>query len=64
MVKLFSLKIVLNKAIECFQFYRHYGYIKSNKVKKSKRELKITKTYIGTSEIEKLLMSRDRNKCL
>ena len=64
MVKLFNLKIVLNKAIECFQFYTHYGYIKSNKVKKSKRELKITKTYIGTSEIEKLLMSRDINKCL
>jgi alkylation response protein AidB-like acyl-CoA dehydrogenase len=64
MVKLFNLKIVLNKAIECFQFYRNYGYIKKNKVKKSKRELKITKTYIGTSEIEKLLMSRNRNKCL
>ena len=64
MVKLFDLKIVLNKAIECFQFYRNYGYIKNNKVKKSKRELKITKTYIGTSEIEKLLMSRVRNKCL
>ncbi len=64
MDKLFNLKIILNKAIECFQFYRNYGYIKKNKVKKSKKELKITQTYIGTSEIEKLLMSRDRNKCL
>ena len=64
MVKLFNLKIILNKAIECFQFYRNYGYIKKNKVKKSKRELKITKTYIRTSEIQKLLMSRDINKCL
>tara|TARA_B000000557_G_scaffold238721_1_gene216383 strand:- start:398 stop:592 length:195 start_codon:yes stop_codon:yes gene_type:complete len=64
MVKLFNLKIVLNKAIECFHFYRNYDYIKKNKVKKSKRELKITKTYMGTSEIQKLLMSRDINKCL
>ena len=64
MVKLFNLKIVLNKAIECFQFYRNYGYIKKNKVKKSKRELKITKIHIETFEIEKLLMSKDINKCL
>ena len=64
MVKLFNLKIVLNKAIECFQFYRKCGYIKKNKVKKSKRELKITKTYMRTSEIKKLLMARDINKCL
>ena len=64
MVKLFNLKTILNKAIECFQFHRNYGYIKKNKVEKSKRELKITKTYIGTSEIQKLLMSRDINKCL
>ena len=64
MVKLFNLKIVLNKAIECFQFYRNYGYTKNNKVKKSKRELKITKTHIETFEIEKLLMSKDINKCL
>ena len=64
MVKLFNLKIVLNKAIECFQLYRNYGYIIKNKVEKSKRELKITKTYIGTSEIQKLLMPREINKCL
>ena len=64
MVKLFNLKIVLNKTIECFQFYRNYGYIKKNKVKKSKRELKITKTYIGISEIHKSSMSREINKCL
>ena len=64
MVKLFNLKIVLNKAIECFQFYRNYGYIKKNKVEKSKKELKITKTYIAISEIQKLSMSREINKCL
>ena len=64
MVKLFNLKIVLNKAIECFQIYRNYGYIKKNKVEKSKKELKITKTYIGISEIQKLSMSREINKCL
>ena len=64
MVKLFNLKIILNKAIECFQFYRNYGYIKKNKVEKSKRELKIIKTYIGISEIQKLSMSREINKCL
>ena len=64
MVKLFNLKIVLNKAIECFQFYRNYGYIKKNKVEKSKGELKITKTYIEISEIQKLSMSREINKCL
>ena len=64
MVKLFNLKIILNKAIECFQFYRNYGYIKKNKVEKSKKELKITKTYIAISEIQKLSMSREINKCL
>ena len=64
MVKLFNLKIILNKAIECFQFYRNYGYIKKNKVEKSKRELKIIKTYIGISEIQKLSMPREINKCL
>ena len=64
MVKLFNLKTILNKAIECFQFYRNYGYIKKNTVEKSKGELKITKTYIGISEIQKLSMSREINKCL
>ena len=64
MVKLFNLKIILNKAIECFQFYRNYAYIKKNKVEKSKKELKITKTYIAISEIQKLSMSREINKCL
>tara|TARA_Y100000992_G_scaffold101446_1_gene65897 strand:- start:1282 stop:1476 length:195 start_codon:yes stop_codon:yes gene_type:complete len=64
MVKLFNPKMVLNKKIECFQFYRNYGYIKKNKVKKSKRELKITKIYGGTSEIQELVMSREINKCL
>ena len=64
MVKLFNLKIVLNKAIEWFQFYRNYGYIKKNKVKKSKRELKITEIHGVTSEIQELVMSREINKCL
>ena len=64
MVKLFNLKMVLNKKIECFQFYRNYGYIKKNKVENSKKELKITKIYIGISEIQKLSMSREINKCL
>ena len=64
MVKLFNLKMVLNKKIECFQFYRNYGYIKKNKVKKSKRELKITEIHEGTSEIQELLMPREINKCL
>ena len=64
MVKLFNPKMVLNKKIECFQFYRNYGYIKKNKVKKSKRELKITKIYGGASEIQELVMSKEINKCL
>ena len=64
MVKLFNPKIVINKAIECFQFYRNYGYIKKNKVTKSKRELKITEIHGGTSEIQELVMSREINKCL
>ena len=64
MVKLFNPKMVLNKTIECFQFYRNYGYIKKNKLKKSKRELKITEIHGGTSEIQELVMSREINKCL
>ena len=56
--------MVLNKKIECFQFYRNYGYIKNNKVEKSKRELKITEIHGGTSEIQELVMSREINKCL
>ena len=64
MVKLFNPGMVLNKKIECFQFYRNYGYIKKNKVKKSKRELKITEIHGLTSEIQELVMSRGINKCL
>ena len=64
MVKLFDPEIVLNKAIECFQFYRNYGYIRVNKVKKSKIELKITEIHGVTSEIQELVMSREINKCL
>ena len=64
MVKLFNLKMVLNKKIECFQFYRNYGYIKKNKLKKSKRELKVTEIHGVTSEIQELVMSREINKCL
>ena len=64
MVKLFNPKMVLNKKIECFQFYRNYGYIKKDKVKKSKRELKIIEIHRVTSEIQELVMSREINKCL
>ena len=64
MVKLFNMKMVLNKKIECFQFYRNYGHIKKNNVKKSKRELKITEIHGVTSEIQELVMSREINKCL
>ncbi len=64
MVKLFNPKMVLNKKIECFQFYRNYGYIKKNKFKKSKRELKITEIHGVTSEIQELVMAREINKCL
>ncbi|MFL3005084.1 MAG: hypothetical protein ACJZ1R_02845 [Candidatus Neomarinimicrobiota bacterium] len=64
MVKLFNPKMVLNKKIECFQFYRNYVYIKKKKVKKSKRELKITGIHGVTSEIQELVMSRGINKCL
>lgn len=64
MVKLFNPKMVLNKKIECFQLYRNYGFIKKNKVKKSKRELKITEIHGVISEIQELVMSREINKCL
>lgn len=56
--KLFCSEAANEIATEALQIYGGYGYIKSNPVEKYFRDARATTIYEGTSEIQRLLISR------
>ncbi|MFC4872264.1 acyl-CoA dehydrogenase family protein [Negadavirga shengliensis] len=58
MAKLYSSKVAMETATEAIQIHGGYGYVKEYHVERLFRDAKITQIYEGTSEIQKIVISR------
>ena len=58
MAKLYASKIAVNAALEAIQIHGGYGYVREYKVERFLRDSKITEIYEGTSEIQRVVISR------
>ncbi len=58
MAKLYSSKIAVECALEAIQIHGGYGYVREYLVERYLRDAKITEIYEGTSEIQKIVISR------
>jgi len=58
MAKLFASDVAMRATIEAVQIHGGYGYVKEYHVERLMRDAKITQIYEGTSEIQKLVISR------
>ncbi len=58
MAKLFASKTAMDVTIEAVQIHGGYGYVKEYHVERLMRDAKITQIYEGTSEIQKIVISR------
>lgn len=59
MAKLFASKVAMDVSIEAVQIHGGYGYVKEYHVERLMRDAKITQIYEGTSEIQKIVISRN-----
>lgn len=59
MAKLFASETAMENAIEAVQIHGGYGYVKEYHVERFMRDAKITQIYEGTSEIQKIVISRN-----
>ncbi len=59
MAKLFASKVAVDSALEAIQIHGGYGYIKEYSVERFLRDAKITEIYEGTSEVQRMVISRD-----
>ena len=59
MAKLFASKVAMDVTIEAIQIHGGYGYVKEYHVERLMRDAKITEIYEGTSEIQKIVISRE-----
>ncbi|MGE5681465.1 MAG: acyl-CoA dehydrogenase family protein, partial [Bacillota bacterium] len=58
MAKLFASRIAVECALEAIQIHGGYGYVREYLVERYLRDAKITEIYEGTSEIQKVVISR------
>jgi len=59
MAKLFASKVAMDSAVEAVQIHGGYGFVKEYHVERFMRDAKITQIYEGTSEIQKIVISRE-----
>src|SRR5687768_17314631 len=59
MAKLFASKVAMDATVEAVQIHGGYGYVKEYHVERLMRDAKITQIYEGTSEIQRVVISRD-----
>jgi len=59
MAKLFASQVAMDTTVEAVQIHGGYGYVKEFHVERLMRDAKITQIYEGTSEIQKIVISRD-----
>lgn len=58
MAKLFASKVAMDVTVEAVQIHGGYGFVKEYHVERLMRDAKITQIYEGTSEIQKMVISR------
>ena len=58
MAKLFAAEMAMQVTIEAVQIHGGYGFVKEYHVERLMRDAKITQIYEGTSEIQKIVISR------
>ncbi len=59
MAKLYASKVAMEQTIEAVQIHGGYGFVKEYHVERMMRDAKITQIYEGTSEIQKVVISRN-----
>ena len=59
MAKLFASDIAMRHTVEAVQIHGGYGFVKEYHVERLMRDAKITQIYEGTSEIQKIVISRN-----
>ena len=58
MAKVFSSKVAMDTTIEAVQIHGGYGFVKEYHVERLMRDAKITQIYEGTTEVQKIVISR------
>ncbi len=58
MAKLFASEVAMKTTVEAVQVHGGYGYVKEYHVERLMRDAKITQIYEGTSEIQRIVVSR------
>ena len=59
MAKLYASQVAMENAVEAVQIHGGYGFVKEYHVERFMRDAKITQIYEGTSEIQKIVISRN-----
>lgn len=58
MAKLFTSEVAMRHTVEAVQIHGGYGYVKEYHVERLMRDAKITQIYEGTSEVQRIVISR------
>ena len=58
MAKLYASEVAMKQAVEAVQIHGGYGLVKEYHVERLMRDAKITQIYEGTSEVQKIVISR------
>ena len=59
MAKLFASDVAMKVTVEAVQIHGGYGFVKEYHVERLMRDAKITQIYEGTSEIQRMIISRE-----
>jgi alkylation response protein AidB-like acyl-CoA dehydrogenase len=59
MAKLYASQVAMDTTVEAVQVHGGYGYVKEFHVERLMRDAKITQIYEGTSEIQRIVISRE-----
>ncbi len=59
MAKLFASEVAMKHTVEAVQVHGGYGFVKEYHVERLMRDAKITQIYEGTSEIQRMVISRN-----
>jgi alkylation response protein AidB-like acyl-CoA dehydrogenase len=58
MAKLYASRVAMEQTVEAVQIHGGYGFVKEYHVERMMRDAKITQIYEGTSEVQKIVISR------
>ena len=58
MAKVYASKTAMEQSVEAVQIHAGYGFVKEYHVERLMRDAKITQIYEGTSEVQKIVISR------